>query len=208
VKKKELLEGLLAGNIEYLDELYKRYHDTLNKFVRKIMPRAEEDQIQQVMLQVLRLVRNARDKFDNQWYDRFTVWLYKVAQNVMMREKEAMIKDAVKLPKVSIDELSQEYESTFDIKSATKSPSSIMIRDEIIQMMQDKIMKLRPIYQEVIKLRWYERLSSKQIAHKLSVSEHAVKQRLKKAYQMLRSDLEDTFTTLARVYRSKKIPGD
>ena len=52
---------------------------------------------------------------------------------------------------------------------------------------------LPPRYREVILLRYYQNMKQKEVAAVLGISERAVRQRLKKANQILREELKEWY---------------
>ena len=55
------------------------------------------------------------------------------------------------------------------------------------------VMALPPRYREVVLLRYYQNMKQKEVAAVLGISERAVRQRLKKANQILREELKEWY---------------
>ena len=71
-----------------------------------------------------------------------------------------------------------------------KSSEDIVLEKESRHLLSQEVMKLKPIYREVILLQYYKQFSIQEIAYLLDVSENTVKTRLSRAKQNLKKQLE------------------
>ena len=71
-----------------------------------------------------------------------------------------------------------------------KSSEEIVVEKENRYLLSEEVMKLKPIYREVILLQYYKQFSIQEISYLLDVSENTVKTRLTRAKQNLKKQLE------------------
>lgn len=75
------------------------------------------------------------------------------------------------------------------------SPEELLRREASRRTVVDAVLRLDPIYRDVVVLRWFEGLPPRVIARRLGISIEAVRTRLKRALAQLRSRLDADFGT-------------
>lgn len=122
----------------------------------------------------------AFDKIDT--YDpkfKFKTWLITISKNIHI--------DLIRKRKKSIlHEISDEHEEkVIEILDASPSPEDkIIIEQNLIKLLHD-IKKLKPHYQQVINLRFFQELSYKEISKELNEPINNVKVKLLRAKKLL-----------------------
>jgi len=74
--------------------------------------------------------------------------------------------------------------------TSSKSNEELMIEKEKNTTLGKEVLKLKPIYREVIILQYYKHFTTKEIAYLLDVSENTIKTRLLRAKEQLKKQLE------------------
>lgn len=74
----------------------------------------------------------------------------------------------------------------YDIPDSTADNLRLAINDENVSLIRNLIQELKPIYRDVIVMRYYYNRSSTQIAEELGISENLVNQRLHRAREILK----------------------
>lgn len=79
--------------------------------------------------------------------------------------------------------------------AAVPSPEELLRREAARRAVVDAVLRLDPIYRDVVVLRWFEGLPPRVIARRLEISIEAARTRLKRALAQLRSRLDADFGT-------------
>ncbi len=119
-------------------------------------------------------------KLYNNSFD-FATWVRSIAYNTMvdfLRKKPN--------PKISLDD---EF-SNIDIESAVPTPEQDLIQKQSTTQLLQSIENLPKIYQDVIKLRYLEDKTYKEIAQELNLSMPNVKVRISRARKLLEEAMQ------------------
>lgn len=121
----------------------------------------------------------------------FTTWLYTViVNNCRMKRRRSKLAQA----SVPLDVLGSERPNGAAADaSAMEGPEAHMLSEELRRVLGSAIERLPEEYRPVFVLRQLERLSTKETAGELGLSEAAVKSRLHRARAMVRRDVESYF---------------
>jgi len=159
-----------------LGRLYELYYGRILRFclLRVFIREAAEDVTSEIFLNVARSIRN----FDGRTEQKFRSWLYAIATNLT----NAYIRKTLRRNELLAAATSQKALSQADCNE--KGPEidwPILYR---------AILQLKPRHQEVIALRFFERLPHKQIAEILSIRAITVRVTLTRALGKLRKILQ------------------
>lgn len=190
--KGTLIDRVLKGDAGAIDRLYERYYSIVRRMAQSIDPKAPEDKVQIVLVKVLELLKDPDREFDGDFRNKFTGWLFRVAKNVLYDHRK---REIAKRP-LSLD-IGPEAEAS------VKSPSQIAIQKELETILRDQIESLPSLYRDVLQPYFFEGKSAKQIAEDLDIDELAVRKRMTRAYDRLRSHVKGVATTLHRAHREK-----
>lgn len=130
-----------------------------------------EDIVQQTFIKVW-------EKCKEVIYEKAKAFLYKVAGNLFL--------DHVKSKKVALEFIKKET-----IEVDKNDPESVLITNEFRQKLEKVISELPDGQREVFLMNRIDKLTYKEIAHRLDVSETAVEKRMSKALFKLRSRIEE-----------------
>ncbi len=109
---------------------------------------------------------------------KFKTWLITISKNIHI--------DLVRKQQKSIRNTSKDNEDHyFDIVDDSPSPEDKIIREQNLAKLLRDIKKLKPHYQEVINLRYFQELSYKEISQELKESINNVKVKLLRAKKLL-----------------------
>ena len=122
----------------------------------------------------------AFDKIDtfNEEY-QFKTWLITISKNVyidFLRKKKSTI---------SIDTSKEQEEAAFQVVDDAPSPEDKIITEQNLAKLLKDIKKLKPKYQEIINLRFFQELSYKEISEKIGEPMNNVKVKLLRAKKLL-----------------------
>ncbi len=111
----------------------------------------------------------------------FSTWLFKIATNNCI--------DFIRKKQMSpslIDQMSNEDEDmTASLQSDLPDPEEILINEQKIIRLREVVEQLKPLYRDLIELRYYREFSYEEIAAELSIPVGTVKARLNRAKHLL-----------------------
>jgi len=120
----------------------------------------------------------AFDKIDT--YDanyKFKTWLITISKNVHI--------DLIRKRKTSIETTKEQEEEVYRIIDDGPTPEDKIITEQNLAKLLRDIKKLKPHYQEVINLRYFQELSYKEISEQLQEPMNNVKVKLLRAKKLL-----------------------
>ncbi len=110
---------------------------------------------------------------------KFSTWLITISKNIHI--------DLVRKRKTSISNrtLGDDEERVYEIIDESPTPEDKIIREQNLAKLLRDIKKLKPAYQEVINLRYFQELSYKEISNELKEPMSNVKVKLLRAKKLL-----------------------
>lgn len=159
------------------DIIYKKYSRRLYGFVFRYVK--QDADTEEIVQDVFMKIWQSRDKINI--YSSFESFLFTVAHNATVnllkkRATEQKYVDHVK----SLQHIDEAYELTYEIHYK-----------ELQQKFQGLLRELSPRQKEIFQLSREEGLSHKEIAEKLGISVHTVKNHLVTAFSFLKSKLDN-----------------
>lgn len=176
----QLVARTRADQIDAFRGLIERYQPMAFHLARRMVGKEEvaHELVQEALLQAYLSLDRLRDDA------RFKSWLYGIVLN--------LCRNWLRLhPSSELSLDSQEYEHPL-----SDDPQELAEQRELEQAVRSAIGILTPNNQAVAFLFYYEDLSIQEIAHRLSISLSAVKNRLYKARQQLQAHLETRYADL------------
>ena len=181
----EVVERVLAGEIELFEILMRRYTQRLYRVARAIL--ADDGEAEDVMQDAYVRAYSHLGQFAGQ--ARFSTWLTRIA----VHEALARARRGRRL--VQIEDLSRREDS---MPSTERGPEQRAIQRNLQSLLETAIDALPESFRSVLVLREVEGLSTAETADSLGISEALVKTRLHRAHAALRNDMESrTRATLA-----------
>jgi len=108
----------------------------------------------------------------------FKTWLIAISKNIhidLLRKEKHIITQAI----------SKDNGNVFEVLDESPSPEDKLITDQHLAKLLRDIKKLKPHYQEVINLRYFQELSYKEISNELNAPINNVKVKLLRAKKLL-----------------------
>ena len=178
----EIVERVLAGDLEAYALLVRRYQERLVNFLNRIVRDLEtaHDLTQEVFVKVY----NALDRFDPAY--RFSTWIFRIAHNLGIDEIRKR-----RLPTVPVERTNPGDDSTWELplESDDPSPYRDLRNRERGTAIHEAIEELPEDYRELITLRHYAELSYDEIADLKEMPLGTVKNKLFRGRQMLKDKL-------------------
>ncbi|MCG6189706.1 RNA polymerase sigma factor [Maribellus maritimus] len=173
----DLVKLLKNGDMSAFDIIYKKYSRRLYGFVFRYVK--QEADTEEIVQEVFVKIWKSREKLNI--YSSFESFLFTIAHNatVNLLKKRATEQKYVEHIK-SLQCIDEAYEFTDEIHYK-----------ELKQKFQDLLNELSPRQKEIFQLSREEELSHKEIAEKLGISVHTVKNHLVTTLSFLRSKLDN-----------------
>jgi len=159
--EKKLISDAVKGRPSAFGSLYDHYHSKIYRFVLvKVSHREEaEDLTHQVFLSAWQNIATYKYRGSP-----FGSWLYQIARNKIIDHYRA------KRPAVELENADEEYFLSSDEDLDSSIDASLNM-----EQVMSAIRELKPLYQDVIIMRFVEELSPKEVAAALGKTEGAVK---------------------------------
>lgn len=126
----------------------------------------------------------AFDKIDTYNDDfTFSTWLTSIAKNLHV--------DLVRKQKTRLHQSTDVDKMSRDVIDETLGPEDQLIRSQNLDKLLQQVRSLKPIYRDVIQLRFFQELSHKEMAVQLGLSLSNVKVRLLRAKKLLAEIIND-----------------
>ena len=184
-----LVARLRAGDDGAYEILVRTYSRRLIAVARRILTSEEDarDAVQDAFISVFRSL----DRFEGE--SRLSTWLHRIAVNaalMRLRSRRRRPEDPIEplLPAFESDGHHQEQFQSWD-----ESAEALLVRGETRAVVRRCIDRLPESYRTVLLLRDIEQLENEEAAAMLGVSVNAVKIRLHRARQALRTLLDPHF---------------
>jgi RNA polymerase sigma factor (sigma-70 family) len=111
----------------------------------------------------------------------FSTWLFKIATNNcidFIRKKQMS-------PSLQSQMQNDDDDMTASLQSDTPDPEEILINEQKVLRLREIVEQLKPLYRELIELRYFREFSYEEIAAELSIPIGTVKARLNRAKHLL-----------------------
>ncbi len=189
-----LVVALRAGDEGAYETMVRRYGPRLLATAMRLVKREEEaaDVVQEAYLSAFRAI----DRFGGG--ARLSTWLHRIVVNAALMR----LRSRRRRREESIDDLLPRFDETGHFAEPPSdwgaSADHLLERKESRAMVRAAIAKLPESYRTVLVLRDVEELDTEEVAHVLGVTANAVKVRLHRARQALRSLIEQELGAEAR----------
>ncbi|HXJ05365.1 MAG TPA: sigma-70 family RNA polymerase sigma factor [Candidatus Acidoferrum sp.] len=183
IKEDRLIGAGQLGDVQALNALFLRHHQSLFHSVLRVMGNHEdaEDALQDGLLSAFRNVKSFEGR------SQFSTWLTRVVINAALMRRRSM----ASRPVMAGGELQTTTETALTERLVSKSltPEQLLGRMEIREMFKDRIRELSPILRTVFLLRVMRECTTNETAKILSVPVNTVKARLWRARRQLAKSL-------------------
>lgn len=134
-----------------------------------------EDEAEDITIKAFAKAFDKLDSYNKKY--TFKTWLITIAKNLYI--------DHLRKQKAIFVSLNKEDNSNYDIKDESPSAEDAIITEQNLAVLLQNIKKLKPNYQEVIHLRYFQEMSLKEIALVLNEPLSTVKVKLMRARKLL-----------------------
>jgi len=183
----ELVESVLAGEVEHFGDLIDRYQGRLVNYLYRML--RNEDDAHDLAQEVFLKIYGALDRFDPKY--RFSTWLFRVAQNAAI---DQIRKRRLKLVSLHRSDTGDGDGGDWELPGSDPTPYQDARNVERGVAIRQAIDELPWEYQELITLRHYGELSYDEIAALKEMPLGTVKNKLFRGRQMLKERLSDYLT--------------
>lgn len=154
--------------------LLDRFWDSVYGFQLKRVE--NENDAEDITIQTFSKAFDKIDTFDESY--NFKTWLIAISKNIHI--------DLIRKKKRSISQvISRDNSDAFQVVDESPSPADKLITEQHLAKLLRDIKKLKPHYQEVINLRYFQELSYKEISAELKEPINNVKVKLLRAKKLL-----------------------
>ena len=181
----QLVEAFRKGDEKAFEELIRRYQRQVANLIYLTLGSREEvdDLTQEVFIRVYRSLH--RFEHDASLFS----WIYRITMNLCI--------DEIRRRKIKRT-LSLEFFTDHTLERERQSKETVTAEDEALlkekkRMVLEALQHLSPVHRQIIVLREYEDLTYDEIATTLNISTQAVKSRIFRAREELRTLLKDYF---------------
>jgi len=179
----DLVRGALAGSQDAYRDLVLRYQRPVLSLIRRMVRQSSqaEDLAQEVFLKAFRALAS----FDQS--RKFSSWLFKIAHNAAIDQLRRRQLDTVPLetPDPSEPDLVSVLPDT-----GAETPAGRVQRRDLAKAIEEAVTRLKPIYREVVILRYQEGLAYEEIAEVTGLPLGTVKTHLFRARKAMVAHLE------------------
>ncbi|WNH13283.1 RNA polymerase sigma factor [Thalassobellus suaedae] len=170
----EAIKRAKANDQKAFNFLLDTYWDAVYGFQLKRIQ--NENDAEDITIQTFSRAFDRIETFDDKY--KFKTWLITISKNIHI--------DLMRKEKHSISQIiSNDDKSVYQILDESPSPEDELITEQHLAKLLRDIKKLKPHYQEVINLRYFQELSYKEISFQLKEPMNNVKVKLLRAKKLL-----------------------
>lgn len=185
-QEEELVEGLRAGDGSAFEALVRMYMPMLLRVARRIM-RSEEDARDAVQDAFVSAFRSMSGFSANA---RLSTWLHRIVINACLMRLRTQRRHPEEAIEDYLPRFAEDGHQLVPNAHWSENAETILERSEIRSVVRAAIDRLPDSYRDVLVLRDLEELSTEEAARALGVTPNAVKVRLHRARQALRTLLD------------------
>jgi len=181
----ELVQKALQGDEKAFARLLSRYKDTIYFMLLKMLNNKSD--AEDLTLEAFGKAFKNLHQYSPTY--AFSTWLFKIASNNcidFLRKKKGV------LISIENDNEQLEFSETAKLKSKDLNPEEKLIRKQKAILLHKVVRRLKPHYQTLVELRYFNELSYEEIARELHLPLGTVKAQLFRARQMLFKLIEST----------------
>jgi len=174
---RKIIKEVLDGDANSFQKLMDRYYDMIYYTIFKMVYSKKD--AEELTLEVFSKTFQNLSSYSEKY--AFSTWLFSIASNLgidYLRRKKANT--------VTIEEENKlGYDSVVLADDSKQQPDELLIKQQIAGELRSLVDKLKPLWQDLIEMRYYKELSYEEIAEKLEIPMGTVKNQLYRAKQKL-----------------------
>jgi RNA polymerase sigma-70 factor, ECF subfamily len=183
----ELVAGLQAGDAQAFEVLVRRHSAPLLRLARRFLGNEEDarDALQDAMVAVYRSIRSFEGNA------MLSTWLHRIVVNACLMKLRAKRRrpDEIDIESL-LPSFIEDGHQTEPSTPWTETAESMLEREETRALVRETISRLPDAYRIVLHLRDIEEMTTEETAEILGITRNAVKIRLHRARQALRTLLD------------------
>ena len=186
-REQALIEGLQKGMEEAYDLLIAQYQQPVYNLVYRLMedPSDASDVVQEVFLKIFRHIGSFRGQ------SSLKTWTYRIAVNEAHNYRRWFGRHRKREVGLEHEDGAGGRNLRDTLPDPGRSPFEITLRSETLDLIQEALARLKPIFREAVILRDLEDSSYEEIGEILHVSLGTVKSRILRGREALRRELVD-----------------
>jgi RNA polymerase sigma factor (sigma-70 family) len=180
---RDLVEAVRDGDDSAFEELYRRYHDRIAAYVRRMVrdPARAEDLAQDAFFSALRRMRATDAEI------AFKPWIFEIARNATIDHWRR----SSRAEEISVDADDQLSASDRGRLVGSSGPDSALVDKERLEHLRGAFDELSDVHTRILVMRELEGLSYREIAEKLDLSRASVESALFRARRRLETEYAD-----------------
>ncbi len=170
----------------FVEEMYDKYEKKIYVYALSLLDNRQDAQdcVHNVVLRVMEHVVEFQHMEETDIKQYLMIYCRSEAEKIRYRTR----KDRKHLLSMSKSDDIEQDDGQYDIEDDAEDISRLIVNEENARLLRELIRKLKPIYRDVILLRYYYNKPSAQIAKELNISENLVNQRLRRAKMILKRE--------------------
>jgi RNA polymerase sigma-70 factor (ECF subfamily) len=158
----------------------KAFNDLLNLYWKDVYrfqfnKCQDEDEAEDITIKAFAKAFDKIDSFDDNF--QFNTWLFTISSNLYI--------DHLRRKKTETVSINKNHREIHRIVDEDPSPSDKLIQEQNLAQLKAYISQLKPHYQEIINLRYFQELSYKEMAEQLDEPMSNIKVKLLRAKKLL-----------------------
>ena len=158
----------------------KAFNDLLNLYWKDVYrfqlnKCQNEDEAEDITIKAFAKAFDKIDSYDDTF--QFNTWLFTISSNLYI--------DHLRKKKTETISINKNHREIHRIMDEDPSPSDKLIQEQNLSQLKAYILQLKPHYQEVINLRYFQELSYKEMAEQLNEPMSNIKVKLLRAKKLL-----------------------
>ncbi len=158
----------------------KAFNDLLNLYWKDVYrfqlnKCQDEDEAEDITIKAFAKAFDKIESFDEKF--QFNTWLFTISSNLYI--------DHLRKKKTETVSFNKSHKEIHRIVDEDPSPSDKLIQEQNLAQLKAYILQLKPHYQEVINLRYFQELSYKEMAQQLDEPMNNIKVKLLRAKKLL-----------------------
>lgn len=184
----ELVERARAGDQKAFARLLARYRDSIYFMLLKMV--GNKSDAEDLTIEAFGKAFRNIDLYSTTF--AFSTWLFKIASNNgidFLRRKRGKL---VSLDGEGNDENSDQVQPRLAVTDDAPDPSEALIKQQTVEKVRSIVLQLKPRYQELVDMRYFQELSYDEIAERLQLPVGTVKAQLYRSRELLYNILKNS----------------
>ncbi len=186
----QLVEQILAGNVDAYTPIMRRYNQRLFRIARSILGNETEamDVVQEAHIKAYTKLSELKAT------EKLSSWLGAIARNEALMQLRKLKRETI-MSEDDLEYLEEVAESSESFNSTTIYPDSVLEKEQLKALINQYVDQLPQNFRIVFVLRAVEQLSVRETAQIIGIKEETVKTRYFRAKHLLRENIQASMET-------------